>query len=48
MDTKENLIRPFLNKMSQNNIEFGNWVINKQLLSMDVNLIKNQQIQMLT
>jgi hypothetical protein len=42
MDSKEALIKPFLLKMCKNNSDFGDWVINKQLLSMDTSLIKNQ------
>jgi hypothetical protein len=44
MNTKSELIKPLLVKMCINNAEFGEWVINKQLLSLDVG---KEQLQML-
>jgi hypothetical protein len=44
MNTKSELIKPLLVKICIKNAEFGEWVINKQLLSLDVG---KEQIQML-
>ena len=44
MNTKSDLIKPFLLKMCINNAEFGEWVINQQLLSLEVG---KEQIKML-
>jgi hypothetical protein len=44
MNTKSELIKPLLVKMCINNAEFGEWVINKQLVSLDVDI---EQIQRL-
>lgn len=44
MNTKSELIKPFLLKMCINNVLFGEWVINKQLLSLEAG---KEQIQVL-